>query len=108
MRTDEAHVNHPIRVVDLDHEPVVVRLDVEDHSTPFHDARVAVLFFHLLRRTPVLLFDLAIPRQERLLRLRIELPDAFVQHCLETVDQVFAGLWAFVRRNDQTPTYWSR
>ena len=28
------------------------------------------------------------------------LSDTFVQHCLATVDQIFAGLGAFVRRND--------
>ena len=32
------------------------------------------------------------------------LSDTFVQNCLNTIDEVFAGLGAFVRRNDQPPS----
>src|SRR5882762_10227483 len=49
VRPDEAHVRHLKLVVDPDHEPVVVALDVEDHAVA-DNARVAVLPLYVRRR----------------------------------------------------------
>src|SRR2546425_11689613 len=75
VRADEADVDHPVRVVDLHHESVIVALDVEHHSVVTDDARCSVLRLDLRGVVPILLLDFAVPREKRLLRVRVQLPE---------------------------------
>jgi len=55
VRPDEAHVRHVELVVDPDHEPVPVALDVETTRSP---TMLALRYFaHVRRRAPVLLLQ---------------------------------------------------
>ncbi len=49
MRPDEADVDHPIRVVDPDHQPVLVSRDVEHNAAVSENARMAEVRFQLGR-----------------------------------------------------------
>src|SRR2546427_4923797 len=75
VRADEADVDQPVRVVDLHHESVIVALDVEHHSVVTDDARCSVLRLDLRGVVPILLLDFAVPREKRLLRVRVQLPE---------------------------------
>src|SRR5690349_10167428 len=74
MRTDEPHVAHAVRIVDLYNQPILVALDIEHHTAAFDDACAAVLLLHLCRLIPVFLFHFAIPSLHRLFGLRKSLP----------------------------------
>src|SRR2546426_4172190 len=74
VRSHKPDVDHPIGVVDPHHEPVVVALDVEHHAVVADDARASVLLLDLRGGIPILLLDLAVPREQRLFRVSVLLP----------------------------------
>ena len=71
VRADEADVDHPLRVVDPDDQPVLVASQVEHHPPVFQDAGRAELGLYRGRRGPVGLQHVAIPGQGRLLRVLV-------------------------------------
>src|ERR1700675_3507641 len=75
VRAHEPDVDHPIRVVDLHHEPVSVAPDVEHHTVVADDARGPVLRLDLRGGIPILLLDFAVPREKGLLHVRVQLPE---------------------------------
>lgn len=74
MSAHETHVDDPVRVVDLHHEPVVIALDVEDHPIARDDAGASVLGLHLGRRIPIFLLDFPIPGEKWLSSIGMPLP----------------------------------
>src|SRR5262245_30651958 len=75
VRTHEPDVDDAIREVNLRREPVVVDLHVEDHAVAADYTIAPVLCLDLRRSIPMPLFDFAVPRQQRLLRCWLQLPE---------------------------------
>src|SRR6266545_4466675 len=75
VRADKSDVDHPVWVVDLHYQSVVVALHVEHHPVVADDARATILFFDPGWSVPVLPFDFSVPRKKRLLCIRMSLPE---------------------------------
>jgi len=66
MRAKPPDENDPCLVVDVNYEPIFIAANVEDRTTAFEDARVAVLGFELGGRAPGRGLRFVKPRPQRL------------------------------------------
>src|SRR5215471_9783912 len=66
---DESDIEHPVRVVDLHYQPIVVSLDIKHHTTAFDDACAPILLRHLSSACPNLPFPLRDTTRATALRL---------------------------------------
>ena len=66
MGAYEPDIDDPIRIVDPDHNAVLVAGDVEYRAAVLENTGAAYIPFDVRRFAPVSLFDLSKPRHERL------------------------------------------
>ena len=65
----------PVRVVDKNYEPVLVALDVEDNAAVPYDAGAGVSRLDSGWGVPVRVLRFAVPGEQRLLSIRVMLPE---------------------------------
>ena len=66
MGAYEPDIDDPIRVVDPDHDAILVAGDVEYRAAVLGNTGAAYIPFDVRRFAPISLFDLSKPRHERL------------------------------------------
>ncbi len=77
MGTQKSNIGYPEIVLNGSHQPVSIAFHVKNHSVVSQEAGMPVISLDIRGRSPLSMFHISVPGQQRLFRIRVRFPKVF-------------------------------